>query len=359
MTRIAPTRAKTVLHANSGIVLCALISLTCGCSVFQSAVNHASHWQENRADCPPFPNDSLGNNDCVKPCVALEPTEGYLQQGPTFGGEQIIGNPSVSAIDRMLELTREVESLRAEKADLQQQLELAEETIHQQDLSIDAASQELQRALADFNRLRDHLAKWEDDARQLQERLRDREGDREQLLSQFEADLQDILSHCEMQSASVSLPASDESLAPPLKDPAALTRPDNVGPDDADESTDADKSNDSDESASPAHDQEASSDSITEEAKIEGAGDEELPLPLLEERPILQSPVFSDLEQMPGIRTREKSGRGGTLLWVSDRDAKNNPTEALAPIVKHMEEHSVSLVAPRNQEAKHDPADKR
>ncbi|MCA9149454.1 MAG: hypothetical protein KDA92_09155 [Planctomycetales bacterium] len=327
MRRIDSDFQRATLDAQLGTLLVLLsLCLGTGCSAFQTVVGQATHWQENRADCPPFP-DNDGNNDCVKPCVALEPVAGYLSSGPTFGGEQIIGEPSRTAVDRMMEMKDELETLRAEKSDLQQQLSLAEETIREQGVSIDAASQELQRALADFNMVRERLNQWEHDTRQLHERLRNRDGDREQLLSRFEADLQEILSACETQAAtapSPSLPKLTPSSAP-AKTPA-----------------------EDDEAQLPTSRQEAATGLSNTAPPVAGAN-EELPVPPLEERPVLQSPVFGNDGE--AAAQANDGDRGGAVMWMFQDDRDHN-SEKLAPVVQHIDDQAVSLIPPRNQEVK-------
>jgi chromosome segregation ATPase len=132
--------------------------------------------------------------------MAMATPAGYLTEGATFGGETITGPPSKTAVDELLELSRQVEQLQGERQQLLQQLETAKQTIQQQGSAIDAASQELQHALDDYLKLRDGLAGWHSQLNQLDEQCRLDQRQQDELLDRLEAELQDILTRCEGQS---------------------------------------------------------------------------------------------------------------------------------------------------------------
>ncbi len=171
-----------------------------GCALFQCAVDSLNRWQANRCNCKP--NECIcGNNNCHVPCVTLAKPKGYLEKGPVFSGEEIVGSPAKTAIDRMLELQDEVARLNEANAVLERQLEQASATIDRQSEEINVANTELEKALTDFQKVRVELAKWYADLDELGSQVREREQVRSERLRRFEKELQDILSECEKQAA--------------------------------------------------------------------------------------------------------------------------------------------------------------
>lgn len=180
--------------ALAGVGLISL--LMTGCVSFQTGVDSIDKWQANRCDCGTPNSCTCGNANCEATCVSLERPEGYLSDGPTTGGQVIIGPPGKHAIDRMLELQQEVECLRAENESLVDQLALASSTIEKQQEAINSASAELKAALDDFSIMRLKLTKWYADLHQLDSQYRKGQVEQDRMWESLEQELQSLLNEC-------------------------------------------------------------------------------------------------------------------------------------------------------------------
>ena len=172
-----------------------------GCCQLETVATSFSHWGETRANCDTPAGCTPG---CPQPCVTLQPPEGYLADGATFVGDRITGPPSKTSVDRMVELDTELGRRREENIVLEQKLELAQQTIQEQGRAIDSAGKELQLALKDYGEVRGKLEKWNADLDTVNEEVRKTFHQQQQLLNQFEDEVEDLLTTYDRRSPTAS-----------------------------------------------------------------------------------------------------------------------------------------------------------
>ncbi len=176
-----------------------------GCTLFNRTVDHLNHVYDNRC--------SDGTGACA-PVVSLEPPQGYLSEGAEFAGLEITGPAGKSAVDRVVELTKEVEDLRQEIDNLSEQLEMARTTIDQQATTIDGASKELQLATNDYAQMRDNLAQWQSQLREFEEKYRDEQDFQEDVWDELERQLQALIRRCE---SAAQVPVKSDRAPEPVR----------------------------------------------------------------------------------------------------------------------------------------------
>lgn len=165
-----------------------VVSSVSGCTLFHRTVDHLNHVYEN--DC------GDGTGSCA-PVVSLEPPQGYLAEGAEFTGAEITGPAGKSAVDRVVELSKEVGDLRQEIDELRQQVDLARTTIDQQASTIDGASKELQLAMTDYAQMRENLAQWQSELREFEDKYRDELDIQDEAWDDLERQLHAMIRRCE------------------------------------------------------------------------------------------------------------------------------------------------------------------
>lgn len=196
------------------VVVTLALAASGGCCRLDCALQRLSHWQEIRCDC-------LADSCCPTEIPVASPA-GYLAEGPTLLGEGIASPPGETAVDAVVDLLAELESLQKQNEQLKQELQQAQQTISEQEQALTSAQRELQQSIGDFAEVRGRLQEWQSELAELDVRYQAEQRDQDETLMELEQKLAEILSQCQ----SGATPAEESqhvSLMPP-KNTTAIPR---------------------------------------------------------------------------------------------------------------------------------------
>jgi chromosome segregation ATPase len=106
----------------------------------------------------------------------------HMRTAPTAMGSLLQMPPNQSPIERALELSYKVESLRLENLAINQRVRVLEEGVQSRDRLLSTAARDVQDATAEVARVRRDLQTWVEELKQQQMRIRQLDKDYQELL---------------------------------------------------------------------------------------------------------------------------------------------------------------------------------